>query len=200
MLPSGLRWAQAEDFPSHRHRKPGDCLEIRVFIAAILAGAHRSALVGHQRTHRGDRAHHRGEGPRDHLLFGQHHRRVAEAAGGVARRMHAVTRGDLMDGAPQETHVAHAQRAQRENDRRNVAGYECVVVQFLAAHRFDAEQFRAFGRRAFEELQHAVVIIAAAHLWRTHELAVVIRCDAQHGFQAMGVLVFLHALEQHAHN
>ena len=160
-------------------------LRIGILVAAILARPHGAALVADQRAHGGHRAHHGGKDARDHLLLGQHHRRVAEAAGGVAGAMDAVLAGDLVQLGPEEAHVAHAEHAEPEDDAAQVAHHQRFVVDLLAADRFDAEQFGAGGGAAVEGREHGFVERAAAHAGRAHHLARVVGRDAQDALEAV---------------
>ena len=166
----------------HGHREPGNRLEERVFVTAVLAGPDRAVFVGHQRAHGADRADDRGENARDHFLLGENHRCVGEPAGGVAGRMDPVPGRNLADRAPEEFHVAGADAALGENDRRDVAVDQRVVVQLFSADGLDAEQFGPLGSGAFEKLDHPVEEISVAHFRRAHELAVVVRRHAEDGF------------------
>ena len=182
----------------HGHREAGDGLEDGVLVAAILARADGAAFVTDQRAHGGDGAHHGGKDAGDHLLLGQHHGGVAKAAGGVPGAMDAVLAGDLVQLGPEEAHVAHAQDAEAEDDAAQVARHEGLVVDLLAADRFDAEQFGAGGGAALERGQHGFVERAAAHAGRALHLARVVGRDAQDALEAVLGVRAGHGVQQDA--
>src|SRR5208283_2747533 len=95
----------------HRHREAGNRLENRILVRAVLARANATTLERDEGTHGGDSADDCSERARDHLLFGQYHRRIAETAGGVTGAMDAVFPGNPVEFRPEETHVAHAHDA-----------------------------------------------------------------------------------------
>ena len=96
---------------------------------------------------------------------------------------------------PEKSHVALAQNAERKNARRQIAVDQRLVVQFLAADGFDAQQFRAHRRRTVEQFQHRLPVTAAPHQRRPLKFAVVVGRHAQDGFQAAAVFFLRHAFE-----
>gem|GEM_PF-4275344 len=154
-------------------------------------------FVTDQRAHRGDRADDGGENARDHLLFGQHHRGVAEAAGRVARADDAVPLRDRGELLPEKLHVPHAEHTLRKNHLAEIALHQRLVVQLLAADRFDAEQLGARLGRTLEEFQHPVPMLARTHDRRPRKLAIVVRRHPQHRRQAVLPARIVHPGEQH---
>jgi hypothetical protein len=92
---------------------------------------------------------------------------------------------DLADLAPQPGHVSGGEHAQRKDDAREIPIQQGLVVDFLAADRFDGEDVGAGFSAQFQGPLEPLPRFSGARLRGLLLVANISGCDAQRARQTM---------------
>ena len=90
---------------------------------------------------------------------------------------------NVADLIPEPRHVSRGQHAERENDAGKISIHQRLVVNFLAAHRFDGENVRASLGAQFQRTSELLPGFAGPQLRRLELVADVGGRDAQRAGQ-----------------